>query len=43
MNDTAGVFQIEHQLVQKITDVGFDDHVEIVGIVKDGPTVTYFM
>jgi len=43
MNDTAGVFQIEHQLVQKITDVGFDDHVEIVGTIKDGPTVTYFM
>src|SRR5881296_3632002 len=39
MNDTAGVFQIEHQLVQKITDVGFDDHVEIVGTIKDGPTV----
>ncbi len=43
MNDTAGVFQIEHQLVQKISDVGFDDHVEIVGTIRDGPTVTYFM
>jgi len=43
MNDTAGVFQIEHQLIQKITDVGFEDHVEIVGTIKDGPTVTYFM
>ena len=43
MNDTAGVFQIENQLVQKITDVGFEDHVEIVGKIRDGPTVTYFM
>src|SRR5437870_3171123 len=43
MNDTAGVFQIEHQLVQKITDVGFEDHVEIVGTIRNGPTVTYFM
>jgi len=41
MNDTAGVFQIEHQLVQKITDVGFEDHVEIVGNLKDGRQVTY--
>lgn len=41
MNDTAGVFQIEHQLLQKIRDVGFEDYVEVLGKIADGREVTY--
>lgn len=41
MNDTAGIFQIEKQLLQKISDVGFDEYVEILAKMADGREVPY--
>ena len=41
MNDTAGIFQVEHQLLQKITDVGATDLVEIHVKFQDGREVKY--
>lgn len=41
MNDTAGIFQIEQQLMHKITDVGFDEYVEILAKIADGREVPY--
>jgi hypothetical protein len=41
MSDTAGIFQIEQELLQKIKDVGFQEYVEIVGRIKDGREFTY--
>ncbi len=41
MNDTAGIFQIEQQLIRKITDVGFDEYVEILAKIADGREVPY--
>ncbi len=42
MNDTTGIFQIEEQLVQKMRDVDFADHVEIVAKIKDGREFSYW-
>ena len=33
ISDAAGVFQIEQQLLQKIMDVGFQEYVEIAGML----------
>ncbi len=42
MSDTAGVFQIEGQLMQKLRDVGFADHVEIFAKMNDGREFSYW-
>src|SRR5437016_3710482 len=41
MNDTAGIFQVEHQLLQKINDVGAQEFVEILVKLQDGREVSY--
>ncbi len=43
MNDTAGIFQIEQQLLQKIRDVGFDEYVEVLAKIADGREVPYLL
>jgi len=42
MSDTAGIFQIEEILNQKIKRLGFEDYVEVIANVKNEKEVKYF-
>lgn len=42
MDDSAGIFQIEEILNKKIKNVGFEQYVEVIAIVKNEKEVRYF-
>jgi hypothetical protein len=41
MENTAGIFQVEEQLLQKIKDVDFEKYVEITAKLRDGHEIKY--
>lgn len=41
MDDPTGIFQVEETLLKKARSVGFEDHLEVVALIKGGREVVY--
>jgi metal-dependent HD superfamily phosphatase/phosphodiesterase len=41
MDDPTGIFQVEEILLKKARSVGFEDHLEVVALIKGGREVVY--